>query len=113
MERAQMRAKCSYRLAASTASGKHVRRLPRPADRAEWRGKSRRPVVKGKGVVGFVQGIFITVGAIYLAVLGYLWTNQRSFVFRPGIGPLDLINSTVASYMREETIRTSDGLALT
>jgi len=28
MERAKMRAKCSYRLAASTASGKHERRLP-------------------------------------------------------------------------------------
>jgi fermentation-respiration switch protein FrsA (DUF1100 family) len=69
--------------------------------------------VKGKGIVGFVLGVLVTAGAIYLAVLGYLWTNQRSFVFRPGIGPLDLINSTVASYMREETIRTSDGLVLT
>ena len=85
----------------------------RPAGQAEWREESRWPVVKGKGIVGIVLGVLITVGAIYLAVLGYLWTNQRSFVFRPGIGPLDLINSTVASYMREETIRTSDGLALT
>ena len=49
---------------------------------------------------------------VYLAALGYLWATQRSHVFHPGIRPLDLINSTVASYMREETIRTADGLAL-
>jgi fermentation-respiration switch protein FrsA (DUF1100 family) len=59
-----------------------------------------------------VLGVLIAVGVIYLAALGYLWATQRSHVFHPGIGPLDLINSTVASYMREETIRTADGLAL-
>jgi fermentation-respiration switch protein FrsA (DUF1100 family) len=68
--------------------------------------------VRGKGILGSVLGVLIAVGAIYLAALGYLWATQRSHVFRPGIGPLDLINSTVASYMREETIRTTDGLTL-
>jgi hypothetical protein len=69
--------------------------------------------MRGKGIVGSVLGVLVAVGAIYLAALGYLWATQRSHVFRPGNGPLDLINSTVASYMREETIRTTDGLALT
>jgi len=69
--------------------------------------------VKGKSILGFVLSVLIAVGAVYLAALGYLWATQRSHVFHPGIGPLDLVNSTVASYMREETIRTADGLALT
>jgi hypothetical protein len=69
--------------------------------------------MKGNGIVGSVLNILIAVGAIYLAALGYLWATQRSHVFQPGRGPLDLINSTVASYMQEETIRTSDGLTLT
>ena len=60
-----------------------------------------------------VVNVLIAVGVIYLAILGYLWVTQRSHVYRPGIGPLDLINSTVAAYMREVVIRTSDGLALT
>jgi hypothetical protein len=58
-------------------------------------------------------GILLAAAALYLAALGYLWASQRSFIFHPGIGPLDLINSTVASYMRDETIDTSDGLVLT
>jgi uncharacterized protein len=69
--------------------------------------------VRGKSILGSVLGVLIAVGAIYLAALGYLWATQRSHVFRPGIGPLDLINSTVASHMRVETIRTTDGLTLT
>jgi uncharacterized protein len=67
----------------------------------------------GKVIVGSVLGVLVAVAAVYVAALGYLWATQRSHVFRPGIGPLDLINSTVASYMTEETIRTSDGLVLT
>lgn len=77
------------------------------------RGAPRAAIVKGKGILGSVLSILIAAGAIYLAALGYLWATQRSHVYRPGIGPLDLINSTVASYMREETIRTADGLVLT
>ncbi len=34
-------------------------------------------------------------------------------MFRPGVGPLDLINSSVASYVRDETIVSADGLTLT
>ena len=113
MEGTRIRGNYSYCLAASAASGKHERRLPQPAGRAEMAREKPQAGREGKGIVGSVLGVLITFGAIYLAVLGYLWTNQRSVVFRPGIGPLDLINSTVASYMREETIRTSDGLALT
>jgi fermentation-respiration switch protein FrsA (DUF1100 family) len=60
-----------------------------------------------------VLWFLIGVAALYLAALGYLWATQRSHVFRPGSGPLDLINSSVASFMREETIRTADALALT
>ena len=63
--------------------------------------------------MGSVLGVLVAVAAVYVAALGYLWATQRSHVFRPGIGPLDLINSTVASYMTEETIRTPDGLVLT
>ena len=62
--------------------------------------------------MGSVLGVLVAVAAVYVAALGYLWATQRSHVFRPGIGPLDLVNSTVASYMRDETIRTGDGLAL-
>ena len=69
--------------------------------------------MKGKSILGSVLNVLIAVGVIYLAILGYLWATQRSHVYRPGIGPLDLINSTVAAYMREVVIRTSDGLALT
>ena len=70
-------------------------------------------VLMRKAIVGSVLGFVVAVAAVYLAALGYLWATQRSHVYRPGIGPLDLINSTVASYMREEAIRTSDGLVLT
>ena len=63
--------------------------------------------------MGSVLGVVVAVAAVYLAALGYLWATQRRHIYRPGIGPLDLINSTVASYMRVETIRTKDGLALT
>ena len=95
-------------------SGKHEMRPTGPGHRAACRYENRRrPVVKGKGILGPVLSIIIVAGIIYLAALGFLWTTQRSHIFRPGIGPLDLINSTVASFMREETIRTSDGLALT
>ncbi len=69
--------------------------------------------MRGKGILGFVLSVIIAAGLIYLAALGFLWATQRSHIYRPGIGPLDLINSTVASFMREETIRTSDGLILT
>jgi fermentation-respiration switch protein FrsA (DUF1100 family) len=69
--------------------------------------------VKGKSILGSVLIVLIAAGAVYLAALGFLWTTQRSHIYRPGIGPLDLINSTIAAYMREETIRTSDGLVLT
>jgi len=55
----------------------------------------------------------VGAAAIYLAALVYLWATQRSHVFRPGRGPLDLINSTVAAQMREVTVHTADGLALT
>jgi fermentation-respiration switch protein FrsA (DUF1100 family) len=67
----------------------------------------------GKAIVGSVLWFVLGVAAIYLAALGYLWATQRSHVFRPGNGPLDLINSSVASFMREQTIRTGEGLALT
>lgn len=63
--------------------------------------------------MGSVLGVLIAVVGIYLAVLGYLWATQRSHVFRPGLGPLDLTGSTVASYMRAEQIQTADGLVLT
>ena len=56
----------------------------------------------GKAIVGSVLWVLIGAAAVYLAALGYLWATQRSHVFHPGIGPLDLINSTVASYMRDE-----------
>jgi fermentation-respiration switch protein FrsA (DUF1100 family) len=69
--------------------------------------------VRGKDILGSVLTVIIVAGAIYLALLGFLWATQRSHIYRPGIGPLDLINSTVASFMRAETIHTSDGLALT
>lgn len=66
-----------------------------------------------EAIVGSVLGFVLAVAVVYLVALGYLWATQRSHVFRPGTGPLDLINSTVASYMREEGIHTKDGLALT
>jgi hypothetical protein len=69
------------------------------------------PVLR-EAIVGSVLGFVAAMAAVYLAALGYLWATQRSHVFRPGIGPLDLINSAVASYMREQAIRTSDGLDL-
>jgi uncharacterized protein len=69
--------------------------------------------MRGKGIVGSVLSVLIAVGTIYLAALFYLWATQRSHVFRPGNGPLDLINSTVASYMRAESIGSTDGLTLT
>lgn len=69
--------------------------------------------MRGKSILGSVLIVVIAAGAVYLAALGFLWATQRSHIYRPGIGPLDLINSTVAAHMREETIRTADGLALT
>jgi uncharacterized protein len=65
------------------------------------------------GIVGFVLGLVIAVAAIYLAMLGYLWATQRSFVFRPGLGPLSLADSVVALHMREVTVTSPDGLTLT
>lgn len=65
-----------------------------------------------KVIVGSVLGVLVAAAAVYVTALGYLWATQRSNVFRPGGGPLDLITSTVASHMREETIRSTDGLAL-
>jgi uncharacterized protein len=63
--------------------------------------------------VGFVLGLAVAVAAIYLAILGYLWAAQRSFVFRPGLGPLNLTDSLVASHMHEVAVASPDGLALT
>jgi len=60
-----------------------------------------------------VLGFAAVVVAIYVAILGYLWATQRRHVFRPGLGPLDLIGSLVGSYMREESVGTADGLTLT
>jgi fermentation-respiration switch protein FrsA (DUF1100 family) len=57
--------------------------------------------------------VLIVAVGIYAACLTYLWATQRSFIFRPGIGPLDLVGSRVAAYVRAETIASSDGLALT
>jgi len=91
-----------------------VRPVTRRAGRARRQSDGRRqPIVRGKGIVGSVVGVLVAVGAIYAAGLGYLWFTQRSHVFRPGIGPLDLINSAVASYMRVESIASTDGLTLT
>ncbi|MEZ5833581.1 MAG: alpha/beta hydrolase, partial [Dongiaceae bacterium] len=58
-------------------------------------------------------GVLVAVGAVYAAMVCYLWATQRSHVFHPGFGPLDLPGSTVAAFMREETIVSADGLALT
>jgi fermentation-respiration switch protein FrsA (DUF1100 family) len=60
-----------------------------------------------------VLGFVAAVAAIYLALLAYLWATQRSHVFRPGIGPLDLAGSMVALHMREERVGTSVGLTVT
>lgn len=65
------------------------------------------------GIVGSVLGLVVAVGAIYLAILGYLWAAQRSFVFRPGPGPLNLADSVVASNMHEVAVVSPDGLTLT
>lgn len=62
--------------------------------------------------MGFLGGLLLAVGAVYLALLAYLWATQRNHVFHPAPGPLDLAQSAVASYMRSITI-TSDGLPLT
>lgn len=66
----------------------------------------------GKAIVASVLWVLIGAAALYVAALGYLWATQRSHVFRPGAGPPDLINSTVAAHMREQAIRTADGLTL-
>lgn len=65
------------------------------------------------GIVGFVFGLVVTVAAVYVATLGYLWATQRSFVFRPGLGPLNLTGSVVASHMREVAVASPGGLTLT
>ncbi|HEX6121131.1 MAG TPA: alpha/beta hydrolase [Dongiaceae bacterium] len=57
-------------------------------------------------------GVSAAVIGIYLAILAYLWATQRGHVFRPGIGPLDLMGSVVAPHMREVSVSTSDGLVL-
>ncbi len=69
--------------------------------------------MKGNGIVGFVSGALIAVGGVYLAVLVLLWATQRSHIFHPGGGPLDLAGSVVAPYMRTITVASSDGLTLT
>ena len=69
--------------------------------------------MKGKGIVGSVLGVLIVLVGVYAACLTYLWATQRSHVFRPGGGPLDLINSSVASHVRAETVVSADGLTLT
>ena len=66
----------------------------------------------GRAIVASVLWVLIGAAALYVAALGYLWATQRSHVFRPGSGPLDLISSTVAAHMREQSIRTADGLTL-
>lgn len=66
----------------------------------------------GDGIVGFALGVVIAVLGIYAAGLGYLWLTQRSHVFRPGTGPLDLVGSIVGPHMREVTVDSADGLAL-
>jgi len=74
---------------------------------------AKRPIGTGKSIVGSVLNVVIAVGAIYLAALAYLWSTQRSHVFHPGAGPLDLPGSVVAPFMREGAISSMDGLTLT
>jgi fermentation-respiration switch protein FrsA (DUF1100 family) len=68
--------------------------------------------MRGKNIVGSVLGALIAVAMLYLAILAYLWATQRSHVFHPGAGPLDLADSAVASYMHEVAIAGADGLTL-
>ena len=68
--------------------------------------------MRGNGIVGFVLGLLIAVGVAYLLALVYLWATQRSFVFRPGMGPLNLADSMVAAHMRAVTVTSPDGLTL-
>jgi fermentation-respiration switch protein FrsA (DUF1100 family) len=68
--------------------------------------------MRGKNIVGSVLGALIAVAILYLAILAYLWATQRSHVFHPGAGPLDVADSAVASYMREVAIAGADGLTL-
>ncbi|MGH6891973.1 MAG: alpha/beta hydrolase, partial [Dongiaceae bacterium] len=63
--------------------------------------------------MGFVLGVLVAVAGVYLAGLAYLWATQRSHVFHPGPGPLDLTGSSVAPFMREITVTSPDGLTLT
>jgi uncharacterized protein len=69
--------------------------------------------MRRNGIVGFVLGLVVAAAAIYIAILGYLWATQRSFVFRPGLGPLNLADSVVASHMRAVAVASPDGLTLT
>lgn len=68
--------------------------------------------MRGKNIVGSVLSALIAVAVLYLAILAYLWATQRSHVFHPGAGPLDLADSVVASSMREVAVAGADGLTL-
>jgi fermentation-respiration switch protein FrsA (DUF1100 family) len=68
--------------------------------------------MRGKNIVGSVLGVTIAVAGVYLVLLAYMWATQRSHVFHPGAGPLDLPGSVVAPFMREEAIESTDGLTL-
>jgi hypothetical protein len=59
-----------------------------------------------------VFGVLVAIIVIYAAALAYLWVTQRSHVFRPGAGPLDLAGSMVASHMREVVVGSADGPTL-
>ena len=69
--------------------------------------------MRGKAIVGFFGGLLLAVGVVYLTLLAYLWATQRSHVFHPAPGPLDLEHSAVASAMKAITVGTKDGLTLT
>lgn len=79
---------------------------------AQREGAHRTDRQEGNGILASVLGVLVVVIGIYLALLAYLWATQRSHVFRPGLGPLDLMGSVVASHMREESVETPSGFAL-
>jgi len=62
--------------------------------------------------VQFVAGLLIAVGAAYAAGLAYLWVTQRSHVFHPAPGPLNLASTVVASHMSEVVVSNGDGMPL-
>ena len=87
--------------------------VARPSEKDDGEDDRRQPGVRGTGIVGFMVGAVIAIGGLYLAMLAFLWATQRSHVFHPGPGPLDLADSAVAQYMRPIDVRTKDGLTLT